>query len=240
MGRNSKRLIVTITVMIVLSFIVIVSSASAQAIPKPSVPEFTLSFVDNSYDVPTTTSINQYTGQTTTNQGYHVQRVYLVMAIVNQPLVYPYSDSFYYNVKIKGHYEQWNDLSEWFKPDELPRANANSSQTLITLGELTQEGLTIDSGSREIDIPSGGSLDFQAIAMIGSVGGDVSQGPPVTLFFRGQTSDWSNTQTVTIPTTNNPSPSPTIPEFPAEFAITFLLITLVVVVVSRKMHSKES
>ena len=108
--------------------------------PKPAVPEFTLSFVDNSYDVPTTSSTDPYTGQVVTHQGYHVQQADLVMTIKNQPLVYQYNGSFYYNINLKGHYAQWDEWSEWFKADEMPLANATSPSTLLTLGRLTESG----------------------------------------------------------------------------------------------------
>jgi hypothetical protein len=43
-------------------------------IPTPSIPEFTIKYVDHSYDVPTTTTSHTtpYTGETTTvtRQGY--------------------------------------------------------------------------------------------------------------------------------------------------------------------------
>jgi hypothetical protein len=227
MARLGKYLSLFLVIILAASSLLMIQLTNAQTIPKPSVPEFSLAFVDNSYDVSTTTSIDPYTGQTITNQGHHVQRVYLVMTIENQPLAYQYNGSFYYNLKVKGHYEQWNEWSEWFKPDELPRANVSSSQTLITLGELSQRGLAIDSGSREIDIPYGGSVDFQVKAMIGNIGKNLTEGPAGSMYFAGQISEWSNTQTVTIgENTNNPSPSPTVPEFP----ITATLVTVLVAV----------
>jgi hypothetical protein len=233
METTSKSFAVFLMLIMAISSLslIMVKPAHSQTTPTtPSVPEFSLKFVDASYDVSTTTSIDPYTGQTITNQGYHVQKSFLVMTIKNQPLVYQYSDSFYYNVKVKGHYEQWTEWSEWFKPDELPRANVSSSQTLITLGVLTQAGLAIDSGSREIDIPSGGSVDFQAEAMIGSIGKNLTEGPAGSLYFAGQTSGWSNIQTInlangsvsistsptpnpTAPPTSNPTPAPSVPEF---------------------------
>ena len=54
----------------------IIKPASAQSIPKPSVPEFSLKYVDNSYNVAPTTTIDPYTGKTTTIQGYHVDNKY--------------------------------------------------------------------------------------------------------------------------------------------------------------------
>ncbi len=40
-----------------------VESAFAQLIPTPSIPEFTLKYIDYSYDVPPTYKIDEYTGE---------------------------------------------------------------------------------------------------------------------------------------------------------------------------------
>ena len=89
--------------------------ASAQSIPKPSVPEFTVKFVDYSYDVPTTTSIDPYTGKTVTNQSYHVENRTIQLEIKNQPfnsyIANGQNISFYFNVREKGHYEEnWTTI----------------------------------------------------------------------------------------------------------------------------------
>jgi hypothetical protein len=182
-----------------------VGSVFAQSTPKPSVPEFTLSFVDKSYDVPTTHTTDPYTGQDVTQQGYHVNRTALVMAIQNQQLVYEYSGSFLYNIRVKGHYaENWTQL---YLNDNIPVASTSFDQTLITIGFL--EGNSVGPiGDRYIIVPAGGEEDFQVQAMIGGffkAGFDHTE-------FSGETSDWSNTQTITIPTPTPPptaSPTPT-------------------------------
>lgn len=56
------------------------------SITKPSVPEFTVKLVDSSYDVPTTYSIDPYTGQNVTHAGSHVESRTLDVKIKNQPL----------------------------------------------------------------------------------------------------------------------------------------------------------
>jgi len=56
-----------------ISSLVMIDSASAQSIPKPSTPGFSLRLIDNSYDVPPTTTVNPYTGKTETSGGYHVE-----------------------------------------------------------------------------------------------------------------------------------------------------------------------
>lgn len=83
----------------------------------PNTPEFTLTYIDQSYDVPssTTTKIDPYTGEqtVTTNQGYHVQNGTIEVKIKNQQFT-PYFNSnengnyLFYNVSYKGHYQ-----SEW-------------------------------------------------------------------------------------------------------------------------------
>lgn len=56
-----------------VSSLAMVESAFGQLITKPAVPEFTLVLVDSSYDVPTTYSIDPYTGENVTHHGYHVE-----------------------------------------------------------------------------------------------------------------------------------------------------------------------
>jgi hypothetical protein len=75
-------------------------TASPTSPPTPPVPEFTVKFVDFSYYVPTTTSIDPYTGQNITNQGYYVDNRTIELSINNQPFSsyqenYPF---FYYFV----------------------------------------------------------------------------------------------------------------------------------------------
>jgi len=53
---------------------------------KPSVPEFTLKYVVDGYDVPTTCKTDPYNGSKVADQqGYHVNNSTIVITIVNQP-----------------------------------------------------------------------------------------------------------------------------------------------------------
>jgi hypothetical protein len=258
MGKNSKRLIIALTLAIVLLFTALVGSVSAQTIPKPSVPEFTVSFVDLSYDVPTTTSIDQYTGQTITHQGYYVENKTLQLTIKNQPFT-SYIDngqnnSFYFNVREKGYFtDNWIEL---YRPSDGYPTQTNSEYTIITLGILGDNGVSLVTNAKMIDVPAGGQIDFQVQALIGAVhrGYNASATNQLEMFpwvFDGQTSDWSNTQTLTIPEslvsatpvpTLNPTlgPTPTVPEFTATIAITFLAVTaLAVAVISRRKLVQE-
>ena len=65
-------------------------------------------------------------------------------------------------------------------------------------------------------IPTGATTDIQVEAMIGHIGRNNTMIPyPFPYVFFGETSGWSNTQTVTLPPktafTASPSPSPTVP-----------------------------
>ena len=50
--------------------ILMVKPANAQTIPKPSVPEFTAKFVDHSYIVSASTTVDPYIGKEITHQSY--------------------------------------------------------------------------------------------------------------------------------------------------------------------------
>jgi hypothetical protein len=74
----------------------------------PSVPEFTLKFEAQPYDLPPTYGIDSYTGKNVTiAEGGHVENKSIVVTIKNQPS----SGDLYYNVRYKGHFEEsWTEL----------------------------------------------------------------------------------------------------------------------------------
>ena len=262
MGSISKSFALILLVIMALSSLLMVESASAQSIPKPSVPEFTLKFVDHSYDVPTTFSIDPYTGENVTYLGYHVKRVTLEVTIKNQPFV-PYYDtasgwniSFYYNIRMKGYYlEDWMEL---YRPSDGYPTQSDAEYTVISLGTLGENGLSLATNAKMIDVPSGGKVDFQVKAMIGYISrvfNPNANGNQLLMYpyvFTGETSNWSNTQTLSInynsnstasTTSPNPTPTsiitptstPTVPEFPALAVLAiFLMLSLFAVLTIRK------
>ncbi|MCW4001461.1 MAG: hypothetical protein NWE93_14610 [Candidatus Bathyarchaeota archaeon] len=175
-------------------------AGSATAIPRPSVPEFTIKQVDNSYDVPTTYSIDPYTGVTVTHPGHHVTNRTVELVIKNQPFVSTNSDgwntSFFYNVRMKGHYgDDWVTL---YNPTVTPYyAQENSEYTVISFGEFS----------------SNSKIDFQVQALVGYVH-RISNGSATNILdkfpwvFDGETSGWSATHTLTIiEASSTPAPS---------------------------------
>jgi hypothetical protein len=91
-----------IVVILVISSIVSVKPTFAQ-IPKSSVPEFTVKLVGPSFDVNSTSSLDNNTDRNATQTGYHSEYSAVEVSIKNQPYT-PYYDAnsgltmqFYYN-----------------------------------------------------------------------------------------------------------------------------------------------
>lgn len=213
---------------IALVFILILTASSltmvkpAWAQTKPAVPEFTLKYVDNSYDVPPTYSIDPYTGQNITIQaGYRVQNKSIEVIIRNQPFtVYNSPLTLFYNIGCKGHFaEYWSYLnfslghftvaSNSLKVDGS-LVSPNAEFTVVTYALGGNNGT--DQYSFWLrDSSEGGQVDFQVQALMGYY--TTHESTPVPGFrqgyyqvFTGDGSGWSETQTITIP---EEIPSPT-------------------------------
>jgi hypothetical protein len=162
-----------------------------------------LKLADHSYDVPpsTTTTTNLYTGKqtVTTQPGYHIENKTIDITIKNQPFVS--SSNFNQPLLWRSCKRSfWRELDRTYpyfddsRPDlQLQSASEN---TLISTPQ---------------DYPAGGQVDFQVEAII------VTIHPLYNINFAYwgyETSDWSNTQTLSIPAseptaTPNNSLSPT-------------------------------
>jgi hypothetical protein len=190
------------------------------SITKPSVPEFTVKFVDNSYDMPATFSIDPYTGENVTNPSHRVENKTIELTIKNQPFI-PYNEggwliSFYYNVRVKGHYaENWISL---YSPAVVPLNPSNSDYTVLSF-PLTlsptqpDQGYSLESYDSNTDsysprltgLPSNAQIDFQVEAMIGYVSRTEEF---ASWHFTGEASGWSDTHTLTIGEIQTPTSSP--------------------------------
>jgi len=207
MRKSATLLLIAV---LALSSLVIAGSAFAQSTSK-SVPEFTLEYVDNSYDVPptATSTTDPYTNETITQTilGRHVENKTIEATIRNN------LGASYYNFRYKGHYEdEWSYYP--FDPDAslaymLPDAYAvpyEASTTEYTVAALPSyffEG-----------IAEGGEIDVQVQALIGDFRAEPYGhiGLPVAtydFYFEGTASDWSSTQTVSFGEIQTPEPSPT-------------------------------
>jgi hypothetical protein len=197
--------------------------AANSTISKPSVPEFTLRYVDRSYAVGATYDIDIYTGMNvTTHEAYYVQLKTIELTIKNQAFT-EFKDSdnhsinLYYSVRMKGHsggswtYPNYGDYYVEGKPEiNYVRANTDSV-TVITYGLVGNNG-TVDYYC--FDIPAGGRADFQVQAFIGYYNRTTFTGmlgESHQDVFTGESSDWSDTQTITVDNssavTSSPAPS---------------------------------
>lgn len=254
MDRIGKSLSLLLILIISLT---IVESASAQTIPKPAVPEFSVRYVDYSYDVPPIYGIDQFTGnQAIIKNGYHIENETFEFTIKNQPFT-AYVDSYgnsinlFYNLRFKGFYgTEWiyfpfldngqgvRRYAAGFYQFYDPNLQASNSSYTIILEKVPI--LFYNLGNP----PIGSQVDFQVQALIGYV----SYAEDFFYSFAGQKSDWSKTQTITIPetstststspnhtptSTQNPTPTPSVPEFSWLIILPLFIFLLSIAVIAR-------
>jgi hypothetical protein len=200
---------------------------------QPSTPEFTVEFVDRSYDVPITYTnhTDPYTGKQTTTKhgGNHITNNTLDVTIKNQPftpitLEDGNTPELYYTVGWKGHFENWTSggNSDYYNTVKA----SDSGYTTITYVLSSYV-----SGQSGINIPKGGQIDFEVKAQVGYFywysNGHIF--PIGTKFNAIKESDWSNVETFTYPT--DPTPNLTSPSLgPLSIDTSIDIIAIVAVV----------
>lgn len=213
-------------------------------IPKPSVPQFTVKLIDSSYDIPATASINPYNGQTITHPGQHIEARTIEIRIKSEAIA-PFevhlgtsnwTASLGFGVRWKGHFEtEWHNLDS-ASDSYLDSESGNYVTVYAPQGEYSPtEGLKMVEGMYGT-FPPDAQLHFQVQAMIGFLHRVVSPSIGGGWTFTGQTSEWSNIQTLnladgSITTSSNPSPS--VPEFSLlsilPLFVVFPLITYIII-----------
>jgi len=220
---------------------------ASASITKPSFPGFTLKFVDASYDVPTIYTIDPYTGATVTHAGYHVQNRTVEVSIKNHPFTKYEADGqiidFYVNIRMKGHYsEDWINI---YSPSRGFLTQSESEYTKIAFSLDDNEFPFWDNFAQR------GIVDFQVEALMGSVhriingsATDILQMAP--WIFEGEKSGWSETQTITIPTSAISPPDSSTPDqelqqepFPIALLITAIGVSVAIVSVSLLVYFKK-
>jgi len=219
--NSASKLLTLILILVLLTSLFTLSTKSDEvhAASKPSVPQFTVKLIDNSYDIPpsTTTIADPYTGKETTitNTGNHITDRSIEVTIENQPFT-PYTDANNYRhelryiVQFKGHFEEnWRD----FPSPNRRTTPSNSQYTVILASSNSMYGIPLNS------LAAGSQLDFRVQAVDGylkSLSADDVGPLGGTAFIDDVYSSWSNVKTITIhgespvtpPTqTNFPSPS---------------------------------
>ena len=149
------------------------------------------------------------------------------MKIKNQPFT-PFTNSdgqeikFYYNIRIKGHYEEWGSDHNGIYDYGQIRTQSNSEYTVISYNSQRGKSYSFDLTpvSRTLEVSPNGEVDFQVKALIGyryeAVTGPGFHG----WFFEGKESGWSTAQTITIPPLgSSSSSSSSSPIFPSDKTI---------------------
>jgi hypothetical protein len=212
MRKNATLLLIAI---LTVSSLIMVGSAFAQSAPKPSVPEFTVEFVDRSYDVPVTytTSTDPFTGQpvTTSSGGNHVTNRTIDVKIKNQPYSKVNTENgnvvqLYYAVRTKGHFTDWTPVASGGY--SFTRVLASTSDyTVVTLVIGSENDILM--GYADVVIPDGGQEDFQVNAQAGY---EYLYGRNAVIFGTKfetvEESGWSSTQTITLGEGQAPVSSP--------------------------------
>jgi hypothetical protein len=203
MCQATRRLTFFLILIVATSSLIIAETAEAQT-TRPFVPEFTLQYVEVSIDVPPVTTTDPYTGKSIDISPHYQGQTRNVDVTVNNQPYGPFTDangnylSLYYQVELKGHY---NDVWNSYPPagcDNKFFAASTSDRTVIRV-----------SLEYYPEIPSGGQLDFRVEAVLAAQG---SSGLSVE-----SESGWSEAQTITVAgntVTASPTAMPTQPPTP--------------------------
>lgn len=152
----------------------------------PAVPTFTVEPVGPPTVVNTTYALNQATGKIVANVGYTNEYSALNITIRNQVYSNLDGNMAYFNVRVKN-----NPSSNWttiYDPDNGFPTQSTSEYTTISL-----------SIGANAQIPVGAETDIQVQALVGNLYVKVEGWSGELWAFNGTESDWSNTQTVTLP-----------------------------------------
>jgi hypothetical protein len=234
MNRLGKHLALCLVIILAVSSMLMVIPTYAQTITNSQVPQFSLRYVDKSYDVaPTTTSsTDPYTGNITitTIPGRHVSDPTIEVTIKNG------LGASYFGLRYKGHYsDSWtyfpyspdsHNIYDGFFPPHFQASSSSYTVDYLYLDLLPQP------------IPQGAPIDVQVQPLFGNF--DVTPyghafdvgGPTYDAVFKGTVGDWSDTQTINLPSTSV-APTPTVPEVPycaLLFALFFGAASLIAVI----------
>jgi hypothetical protein len=191
----------------------LVGPVNAQTVAKPSVPEFSVKYVESYYEVPATTSTNPYNGQTTTSPSYHIPNKAIEVTITNQPFT-SYQENgqiinLTYNIRVKGPYTvNWTNV---YTPDNRFLPQSDGAYTTVA---FSVTGADFPFWGR---LEQGGTVEVQVEALIGYVHRS-SLEFAAPFVFEGQESGWSSTQAVTIPAQATTTPTQTPATTPTDAA----------------------
>lgn len=185
MHHKSEIFTCMLIVLLAVSSLLMIKSTFAQSISKPSVPEFTAKLISAP---PESQSVNKT----------------IELSIKNQPSVS------FYNVRMRINDGNWSLL---YPNNNSVPSQSDGEYTIISYpsGYLNVE-YQYHLGYTAQNLSAGDRVDFQVQAMSGSIQrvfnpNFTNQLDMYLYTFTGETSDWSGSQTITIPPTITPQPT---------------------------------
>ncbi len=168
---------------------------TASAVFTPAVPQFTIKITNHTYDEPTTTQVNQYTGETTTLGGAHYEWKTIDISITNQANQPDSQNSLRYNIRYKGQYtDQWTQ--EAGEGSFYPQ-NSSSSTTEYSYYLQGNEPGYPGATSAFAGLPDGTKISFQVQALWGYDDYDFTYGMR-SYNFKVTSSSRSDIKTITL------------------------------------------
>ncbi len=227
MGVSYKPLALLFITALLASNLLMVEASSAQSIPKPSVPEFTVYLVNHPYDVPSTSptyTTDPYTGEqkqvTPGSAGYHADNVSIELWILNKEPCYSNGTTDftpYFNVRTKGHFDQdWADLGFIIQLPYVMHCDATRPYLYKYQSAQTGNAYTVLTYSSTVPVqyyfsdtikyPPNATVDFQVKAAIGHIAPVIRSESHITFSVPYEDtdialdaeSDWSETRSITI------------------------------------------
>ncbi len=191
----NTKILLTVAAGVLLVFCLLLPMSQA-TLTKPSIPQFTIKIYDSSYDIEPTTSTNPFNGEPTGTPGKHVESRTIEIRLKNPyPLssgVYP--TDFHYDIQYRGHFGTDNGWWSAFETRYGYLQPVSSSEETIYKVVATLSGDYADMYPWSRGVPVDATIDFQVSAFTGGY-----TGTPLTIWeFNGQTSGWSQTQTITL------------------------------------------
>jgi hypothetical protein len=268
MGSIDKSFALFLTLIVVMSglTLLMVEPANAQSVAKPSIPEFSVQYVNHPYDLAPTSTVDPYTGKTiVTSQGGHFDNFSIEVKIKNQAFISTIDSSgnytsLYYNLRFKGHYE---NETNWIYYPVIPTDYGSASHPVDPFQTGARGSQYLDAFKsdysiftlpnwRVANVPQGGQIDVQVQTLIGHDNkhdwGMGQFGEWITYYFEGEYTDWSSTQTVTIDkntaltptyTPYSPTSTPTVPELSWLVVIPLLIVVLsIALILSHRKTTK--
>jgi hypothetical protein len=181
---------ILLALVLTLNSVIVAQSISAQSTPKPSVPEFTAKLFSPPAE-------SQMVNRT------------IELTVKNQPSVSGHG--FFYMVRARVNGGNWSLL---YTIDNVPGRSSGEYTTFSYPSDRPVVEYQYYLGDRIQNLYPGDKADFQVQAMIGSIHrvynpNHASQLDMYPYVFTGEVSDWSSTQTITIPDSSaSASPNP--------------------------------